>query len=252
MYIKTYELADKLNVTHQTIMNWLHSGHLKPAFVNERGLCMFSKEQVEAMEKALPLPKHGKSRIEWLAQFNPDETIIADRLEITERKDKGLLPRHNELTYPVEPAQRNKISEIVEKSNKLMMATLGRKTNIHDLNDLAQSTKDYFDFCALEGCMPSYRRLANWFGYSLAQMDRVVDSNSVQGQYLNLIKDAIKDNLEQAALTNSVNNISAMFILKSQYDYVETQKQIIEHVNPLGEQKSVDEILTVIDADIVE
>ena len=100
--------------------------------------------------------------------------------------------------------------------------------------------------------MPSYRRLANWFGYSLVQLDRIVDSNSVQGQYLNLIKDAIKDNLEQAALTNSVNNISAMFILKSQYDYVETQKQIIEHVNPLGEQKSADEILTVIDADIVE
>jgi hypothetical protein len=50
-----------------------------------------------------------------------------------------------------------------------------------------------------------------------------------------------------------VNNISAMFILKSQYDYVEATKVILEpSENLLGQPKSVEEIENYIDADIVE
>ena len=67
------------------------------------------------------------------------------------------------------------------------------------------------------------------------------------------IKDAIKDNLEQAALINAVNNISAMFILKSQYDYVETTKVVVEPSDTLlGKPKTIEEIQTFVDADIVE
>jgi hypothetical protein len=44
-----------------------------------------------------------------------------------------------------------------------------------------------------------------------------------------------------------------MFILKSQYDYVETTKHIIEPSDTLlGQPKSIDEIKTYIDADIIE
>jgi hypothetical protein len=101
--------------------------------------------------------------------------------------------------------------------------------------------------------MPSFRRLSNWYGYSFKQLYRIIEKQSPEGIYLDQIKDAIKDNLEQAALVNAVNNISAMFILKSQYDYVETTKHVIEPSESLlGQPKSVEEIADYIDADIVE
>ena len=52
---------------------------------------------------------------------------------------------------------------------------------------------------------------------------------------------------------NAVNNISAMFILKTQHDYVEATKVVLEPSQSLlGQPKSVEEIASYIDADIVE
>lgn len=146
-----------------------------------------------------------------------------------------------------------KISEIVTKSNVMLRETLGHKIDIHNLEEVANSACDYFDFCAQNGIMPSFRRLANWFGYSYKQLYNIIDKQSPEGKYLDQIRDAIKDNLEQAALVNAVNNISAMFILKTQHDYVEATKVVLEPSQSLlGQPKSVEEIADYIDADIVE
>ena len=174
------------------------------------------------------------------------------------KDDKNILPRDTNnpgALYSVENKSEaaKKITDIVNKSKILLAESLGHKVNIHDLDTLAQSTCDYFDFCALHGCMPSMRRLANWYGYSYRQLYNLIDKQSPEGIYLDQIRDAIKDNLEQAALINAVNNISAMFILKSQYDYVETTKHVIEPSESLlGQPKSPEEIADYIDADIVE
>lgn len=147
-----------------------------------------------------------------------------------------------------------KISAILEKSNALLFESLNRpKTNIENISELVQSTKEYFQFCQNYGTMPSFRRLANWYGYSYRTLYNRINQNSPEGIYLDQIKDAIKDNLEQAALVNAVNNISAMFILKSQYDYVETTKHVIEPSQSLlGQPKTPEEIAHYVDADIVE
>ena len=146
-----------------------------------------------------------------------------------------------------------KISEIVTKSNVMLRETLKHNIDIHNLNELAKSTGDYFDFCAKHGIMPSFRRLCNWFGYSYQHLYSLIDKKSPEGKYLDQIRDAIKDNLEQAALVNAVNNISAMFILKTQHDYVEATKHIIEPSESLlGQPKSPEEIAHYIDADIVD
>jgi hypothetical protein len=135
----------------------------------------------------------------------------------------------------------------------MLRETLTHKVDIYDLDKLANSTCEYFDFCAQNGIMPSMRRLANWYGYSFKRLYQLIDSQSPTGQYLDQIKDAIKDNLEQAALVNAVNNISAMFILKSQYDYVEATKVIVEPSQSiLGERKTPEQIIESIDYDIVE
>lgn len=147
-----------------------------------------------------------------------------------------------------------KITAILEKSNALLYESLERpKTNIHDMKELIEATRGYFDFCSEQGIMPSMRRLANWYGYSFQRLYQMIEKQSKEGIYLDQIKDAIKDNLEQAALVNAVNNISAMFILKSQYDYVEATKVILEPSESLlGQPKTPEEIASYIDADIVE
>ena len=154
---------------------------------------------------------------------------------------------------PDKSESAQKISAILNKSNALLFESLGHKVDIHDLDELTKSTFEYFEFCSQQGIMPSMRRLANWYGYSHKQLYRIIEKQSPEGQYLDQIRDAIKDNLEQAALVNAVNNISAMFILKTQHDYVEATKHIIEPSESLlGQPKSVEEIAHYIDSDIVE
>jgi hypothetical protein len=147
-----------------------------------------------------------------------------------------------------------KISNLLEGSNKLFAESITRpRTDIYNPEELVRSTQEYFDYCREHGTMPSFRRLANWYGYSYRTLYKRINNDSPEGIYLDQIKDAIKDNLEQAALVNAVNNISAMFILKSQYDYVETQKVVIEPSETLlGTPKTVDEIADYIDADVIE
>ena len=176
-----------------------------------------------------------------------------------EKDDKSIVPNtsgHLNTLYdtPNKNEAAKKITAILEQSNALLYESLERpKTNVHDIPLLIESTKGYFDFCRDRGIMPSFRRLANWYGYSYRQLYRIIDKQTPEGIYLDQIKDAIKDNLEQAALVNAVNNISAMFILKSQYDYVETTKHVIEPSESLlGQPKSPEEIADYIDADIVE
>lgn len=172
----------------------------------------------------------------------------SDKSIVPTEKNKGLYNVANK----TEAAQ--KISALLEKSNVLLFESMDRKkTDVHNMDELIQSTKEYFEFCSANGIMPSFRRLSNWYGYSYRTLYNYIEKQSPEGIYLDQIKDAIKDNLEQAALVNAVNNISAMFILKSQYDYVETTKHIIEPSESLlGQPKTIDEIADYIDADIVE
>jgi hypothetical protein len=172
--------------------------------------------------------------------------------------DKSLVPTGKSkkgglYNVPDRSESAQKIATILNKSNALLFESLGHKIDIHNLDELKQSTLEYFDFCAQQGIMPSMRRLANWYGYSYQRLYQLIEKQSPAGVYLDQIKDAIKDNLEQAALVNAVNNISAMFILKTQHDYVEATKHIIEPSESLlGQPKSPEEIADFIDADIVE
>jgi hypothetical protein len=164
-------------------------------------------------------------------------------------------PHRNTLyDVPDQNESQKKISAILQRNNTLLFESLDRpKTDVHNIPALIESTKEYFLFCQANSTMPSFRRLANWYGYSFKQLYRIIDSQSPEGIYLDQIRDSIKDSLEQAALVNAVNNISAMFILKTQHDYVEATKHIIEPSESLlGQPKSPEEIANYIEADIVD
>ena len=175
-----------------------------------------------------------------------------------DEKDKSIVPTGNPQKGGLYQNHNNsesaqKISAILNKSNALLFESLGHKIDIHNLEQLTESTAQYFTFCSEHGIMPSMRRLANWYGYSYKRLYQLIDKQSPPGLYLDQIRDAIKDNLEQAALVNAVNNISAMFILKTQHDYVEATKVVLEPSQSLlGQPKSPDEIAQYIDADIVD
>ena len=175
-----------------------------------------------------------------------------------DKDDKSIVPTGNPkkgglYQVPNRSESANKISEIVTKSNIMLQETLTHKVDIHNLEQLTESTAQYFAFCADHGIMPSFRRLCNWFGYSYKHLYTLIDKQSPTGIYLDQIRDAIKDNLEQAALVNAVNNISAMFILKTQHDYVEATKVVLEPSQSLlGQPKSPDEIAQYIESDIVD
>ena len=175
-----------------------------------------------------------------------------------DENDKSIMPTGNSAkgglyNVPDRSESAKKISAILEKSNALLFESLGHKIDIHDLDQLTQSTQEYFTFCSQQGIMPSMRRLANWFGYSYKRLYQLIDRQTPAGQYLDQIRDAIKDNLEQAALVNAVNNISAMFILKTQHDYVEATKVVLEPSQSLlGQPKSPEEIANYIESDIVD
>ena len=174
------------------------------------------------------------------------------------KNDKSLMPTGDSskgglYNVPNRTESQEKISNILDKSNALLYESLGHNIDIHNLDQLKNSTIDYFNFCAQQGIMPSMRRLANWYGYSYQRLYQLIEKQTPEGMYLDQIRDAIKDNLEQAALVNAVNNISAMFILKTQHDYVEATKVVLEPSQSLlGQPKSVEEIADYIDADIVE
>ena len=252
------QLAEGIGCTTQTVRNWVSNGWLSPAEIDERGIIRFSEEQYNGIINALPLPKYS-AREKWLSQFSCETVDKSEGYVPANLIDKSIVPTGDadkgglyQVANKTEAAQ--KISAILEKSNTLLFTSLDRpRTNIHDIDNLISSTKDYFTFCQVQGIMPSFRRLANWYGYSYSQLYRNINKQTPEGIYLDQIKDAIKDNLEQAALVNAVNNISAMFILKSQYDYVETQKVVLEPSETLlGTPKTVEEIADCIDADIIE
>lgn len=173
--------------------------------------------------------------------------------------DKALMPQGNSnkgglYNVPNKTEAAQKITSLLEQSNELFVESVTRpKTDIYNPEQLVSSTKEYFNYCREHGIMPSFRRLANWYGYSYRQLYVNIAKETETGVFLEKVRDAIKDNLEQAALVNAVNNISAMFILKTQHDYVEATKVVLEPSETLlGKPKSVEEIVSYIDADVIE
>ena len=94
--------------------------------------------------------------------------------------------------------------------------------------------------------------LANFCGYSERHFNELRHQGTAAGEYIDLIRDRMKDNLEQAALSNAVNNISAMFLLKATHDYVEQSKLVVEPgAGLLGTPKSYEEISQIVDDNII-
>lgn len=245
MYYSTAQVGQELGVTAQTVRNWLKWKWVTPAYISPTEAPMFSEEQLAQFKAALPLPSKPEMK-QWLQQFPKPKTEVAEPAVLQ------IIPSTGK--FAPQPDPDSKIANLINNSSAMLLESLTHiPCDLDNIADVVKYTEDYFKFCAELGMMPSKRRLANWMGYSLRNLELRIDRKSKTGKYIDQICDAIKDNLEQAALFNKVNNISAMFILKSQYGYIEANKVIVEpSENALGAPKSMEEIAESIDNDIVE
>ena len=103
-----------------------------------------------------------------------------------DEKDKSIVPTGNPQKGGLYQNHNNsesaqKISAILNKSNALLFESLGHKIDIHNLEQLTESTAQYFTFCSEHGIMPSMRRLANWYGYSYKRLYQLIDKQSPPG-----------------------------------------------------------------------
>lgn len=245
MNLTPQQVGEQLGVTGQTVRNWTRWKWIAPAYINASGEPLFSQEQVNQMVAALPMPNKAEIK-KWLSQFPKPDTIVEPPTMLQ------IIPQHGKFA-PV-PDPNSKVANLLSNSSVMLFESLEHpKCDLTNPKEVVRYTEEYFKFCSELSMMPSKRRLANWLGYSSSALETQIRNNTKTGQYFEMIFDAIKDNLEQAALFNNVNNISAMFILKSQHGYVEASKVIVEpSANALGTPKTPEEIAESIDNDIVE
>lgn len=245
MNLTPKQVGEQLGVTGQTVRNWTRWKWIAPAYINASGEPLFSQEQVNQMVEALPLPPKPETK-KWLSQFPKPDTVVEPPTMLQ------IIPRQGKFA-PV-PDPDSKVANLLNNSSVMLFESLEHpKCDLTDPKEIARYTEEYLKFCSELSMMPSKRRLANWLGYSYGTLEKQIRNNTKIGQYFDMIFDVIKDNLEQAALFNNVNNISAMFILKSQHGYVEASKVVIEpSTGVLGEPKTPKEIAESIDNDIVE
>lgn len=150
--------------------------------------------------------------------------------------------------------QPEKLQKIISDNNELLELSIEqKKIDIRDIEQVIPRTKAYLHFCEDRSISPTMKGLANFFGYSERGLNMVIRQGTETGEFLEKVRDRIKDNLEQAALTNAVNNISAMFVLKTTHGYVEANKLVLEPSDKiLGQPKSYEEISQIIDDNIVD
>ena len=245
MHYTAAQVAQELGVTGQTVRNWIKYEWVTPAYIDHSEYPLFTEEQVEQFKAALPIPAKKDIKA-WCLQFPRVETVVEEPTVLQ------IIPKTGK--FAPKPDPDSKIANLINNSSVMLLESLTHiPCDLDNVADVVKYTEEYFHFCAELGMMPSKRRLANWMGYSLRVFEDRINNNSKTGKYIEAITDAIKDNLEQAALHNKVNNRSAIFLLKSQYGYVEANKVILEpSQNALGTPKSVEEIEEAIDNDIVE
>mgnify|MGYP004520430517 FL=1 len=151
------------------------------------------------------------------------------------------------------PIDSNKFSKIISQNNEILeYARTQPKIDINNIEELISRTDAYLHFCADRSLNPNMKGLANFCGYSERHFNELRHQGTAAGEYIDLIRDRMKDNLEQAALSNAVNNISAMFLLKATHDYVEQSKLVVEPgAGLLGTPKSYEEISQIVDDNII-
>ena len=134
------------------------------------------------------------------------------------------------------------LSALANRLNK-EIANTDNRLDITNLDQVKVQTNKFFTACAATGTLPSFLGLCRAFGYSSQRVYKTMETrpDSEVTEYLQIVRDAISDGLDAAALGNNVNSIVAIFIQKSVHSRREGIELIaVQPVNLLSTSGDID------------
>lgn len=170
-------------------------------------------------------------------------------------KDK-LAPRGSSGLYHNTTPEKDRQLTAIVTSGAERLQNMPKKCRIDDTKEVIKRTETYVKECAAISKLPSIKGLCVCLGIASRTYYQWLKDhpNHPTTEYLELTRDIFADLLEEAGLNNAVNNISSIFILKSQHHYQESNNITLQAIpsTPLGEPKTLVEIQSAIDSDVVE
>ena len=162
----------------------------------------------------------------------PKEEIVA--LEIAKRATTKYKGRGQTLD-----ANADEIGKIVSRAQKMLeLATdEGRRFELSDLASVNRIAVQYLGACAAAQTMPSVTGMAAALGRTRDALYRYARTHKDFGQWLDAFSDTCGEALAAAALKGAVNNVMAIFVLKSRHGWEEngTLKLQVERENPFAD-----------------
>jgi len=91
------------------------------------------------------------------------------------------------------------------------------------LETIKERTIEYLQVCSSVGTMPSILGLARCLGHSRQSLYKFLNEHPQTpiAKFLEIVRDSISEMLDSAALTNCVNPVAAIFVLKSIYQRID-------------------------------
>ena len=151
---------------------------------------------------------------------NNEPMTQAEMIEAVEKK------RTTSKLYKAEVKQLSDegIQKSVQKAIGVVNAngTMG-KVNLDDIDRVKSIVGMYLEGCAAESMIPSMADIAMCLGYTRQNLYHCMRNrrDTPTGKFLTQVHDVIANTLADNALKGNVNNIVAIFLLKSMYGFHE-------------------------------
>ena len=102
--------------------------------------------------------------------------------------------------------------------------------SLDELGPVKEKTMQYFKACEKAGTLPSVLGLSRSLGHSRQSLYLFLDRkpHSQVAHFLQIVRDAISEMLDAAALSNSVNSIVAIFIQKSIHQRIDRSEVFLK------------------------
>lgn len=131
--------------------------------------------------------------------------------------------------------------DLDRKARALRESIRQNRVNLDDLQDVQRRALKYLEDCKASKTIPTTSGLAVYsLGMSRQNLNLYLRTHpdTPTAQFLQQVKDVFADTLETAALTNNINTIMAIFVLKNDHDRADRVEiePIKAQTGPLGEQ----------------
>ena len=117
------------------------------------------------------------------------------------------------------------------------------KVSLDDLPTVKSKLLQYIDVCRECSTIPNLTGAARALGHSRQSLYKHMDQNPKHPttEFLHLAKDAFSELLDIAGLTNSVNPVMAMFLLKCHHSYIDKSEL---HISTPPKENIIGEVLS--------